>query len=383
MNIDFKLFEKRLAEFKVYDTWQYVMSLQETIGYMGMSYNLINKVYEHRKNVLNQTNDEIFTTAISEGKASISVDDLNKTNLNIVGYMVDDIDFLRKTIIEFFHYARVSMDVLIQIVNAGLLGDESFPVTDRRLLTQVISKLKNNSSFENLYRQISTINDDEQYKYLLAFDNYIKHIKTILITVKNSFLFGDIDEFYINEFHYGVLYGREEALQKVEVINNYVVETVDRILNEVLIQVPNCLDNSKRIHNINFKMQVQKREVGDKIDFISFYIEVENDLSELPNEIKILPLIIKPNDEIYSFDFRFEKVFIKKRNSINDSDSIIGYAKLKFGLETNELYRIFQVYPCTLVDYVQYISDFNNKNQKFTINFFAMEGQIVAYESKE
>ena len=44
--------------------------------------------------------------------------------------------------IEFFHYARVSMDILIQIVNAALLGDKSYPVSDKRLISKVLKELK-------------------------------------------------------------------------------------------------------------------------------------------------------------------------------------------------------------------------------------------------
>lgn len=71
MNIDFKLLEKTLAEHKVYDAWQYVESLNETLGYMSMSYNLINKVYEHRKDVIESTKNEIVDIAMREGSTSI------------------------------------------------------------------------------------------------------------------------------------------------------------------------------------------------------------------------------------------------------------------------------------------------------------------------
>lgn len=384
MNIDFKQLEKKLAEQKVYDAWQYVKSLHETLGYMTMSYNLLNKIYEHRKSVLESTKNEIIQSAMEDGNASITQDELNRTNLDIGGYPIDDVAFLRKTTIEFFHYARVSMDVLFQIINAGLLGDEAYPVTDKGLLKKVLSKINNIQDFANLHQQSSQIKDDNKFKYLSAFDNYIKHIKTILITVKNSFMIGKVDEFYINEFCYNnSFYKQVEALVRVKEIYDYVISTVDNILEEVLKQVPNCLDNSQRIQEIKFKMQVQKNESGDEIDFITFYIDVENDLSELPSEIKVYPLIVKPNGEIYSFDFRFEKLFVKRRNTNNEADSIVGCAELKNGLETNEFYRVFEVKACTFLDYIKYQAEFNNRTQKISMNFYAMEGQIIAYDNKE
>lgn len=321
---------------------------------------------------------------MEKGNASITQNHLNRTNLDIAGYQIDDVAFLRKTTIEFFHYARVSMDVLFQIINAALLGDKAFPVTDKRLLINVLNKIEKKQEFANLKQQLSQINLDNEYDYLRAFDNYIKHIKTILINVKNSFMIGNVDECYINEFCYNdVFYEQVDALIKIKEIYDYVIRTVDNILKEVHSQVPNCLDNSQRIQDIKFNMQVQKKENGDKIDFITFYIEVENDLSELPSEIKVYPLIIKPNDEIYSFDFRFDKLFVKRRNTNNEVDSIVGCAELKNGLETNEFYRIFDVKACSYLDYIKYQTEFNNRNQKISMNFYAMEGQIVAYDNKD
>ena len=79
---------------------------------------------------------------------------------------------------------------MFQIINAGLLGDKAFPVTDKRLLIKVLTKIDKIQDFANLKQQLSQINHDNEYNYLRAFDNYIKHIKTILITVKNSFMIG-------------------------------------------------------------------------------------------------------------------------------------------------------------------------------------------------
>jgi hypothetical protein len=321
---------------------------------------------------------------MNKGNALITQDELNRTNLYIAGYQIDDVAFLRKTTIEFFHYARISMDVLFQIINAGLLGDEAYHVTDKGLLKKVLTKISNIHDFDNLSQQLSQIKDNNEFKYLSAFDNYIKHIKTILITVKNSFIIGKVDEFYINEFcHDKVPYKQVEALVKVKEIHDYVLNTVDNILEEFLNQVPNCLDNSQRIQEIKFKMQVQKNENRDKIDFITFYIEVENELSELPSEIKVYPLIVKPNGEIYSYDFRFDKLFVKRRNTNNEVESIVGCAELKNGLETNEFYRVFEVKACSFLEYLKYQSEFNNRTQKISMNFYAMEGQIVAYDNKE
>ncbi|WP_136479718.1 hypothetical protein EPD62_001340 [Acetivibrio thermocellus] len=376
MGIDLKLLEKRLAEHKVYDAWQYVQSLRETLNYMSISYEILLKVYEHRCNTIDRIQNDIINVALKEGQASFGESDLKQTDLNIVGLEIDDSIFLRKTAIEFFHYARISMDILIQIVNAALLGDKSYPISDKCLLNNVLKELKKKAVFADLLKILNTNKDNPNYKYLLAFDNYIKHIKTILITIKNSFLLGKSKEFTINEFCYrGVLYQKENVIDKVQEIRDYVIKSIEDILLEVFNQIPNCLDNSQRIQSIKFKQVYKKTEKGSELEYITFFIEVENDLSELPKEIKVLPLIIKPNNEIYSFDFKFDKIFIKKKGE--DESSIIGCAILKNGLETNEFYRVFEVKPCGMKDYFEYIATFKNKYSKITMNIYAMEGNVI------
>lgn len=376
MGIDFTLLERKLAEHKVYDAWQYVVSLQETLLYMNTSYEMLLKVYEHRKNVISATENEILETALKNGKATIGEKDLNKTALDIGGYVIDDVIFLRKTAIEFFHYARINMDILFQIVNAALLGDKSYSVTDKGLLRKVLNELRQKPEFMDLLNLLDVNKTNPSFEYLSAFDNYMKHIKTVLITVKNSFIIGDTEEFIINEFcNEGVFYKTENAIDKIREIQNYVFQTIDIILLEVLKQIPNCLDNSQRIQEIKFKMQFKETKKGNVLEHITFFIEVENDLNDLPQEIKVLPLIIKPNDEIYSCDFKFDKIFIRKKDC--DETSIMGCAELKNGFETNEFYRIFKVKPCQVVDYFNYITTFQAKYNKVTMNIYAMEGQML------
>ena len=208
-----------------------------------------------------------------------------------------------------------------------------------------------------------------------AFDNYNKHIKTILVTVKNSFIFGDNNEFLIKQFIYdGVVYEEANALDKLRDINSYVIKTVNDILLEVKKQIPNCIDNSKRIQLISFKQQV-KKSPQFKIDYISFFIDIEENINELPNEIKVLPLIVKPNNQIYSFDFKFDKIFIKKKGC--EECEIIGCAELKDELENNEIYKKFKVRVCDKSEYIEYISNFSKKYPKVSINYYAMEVRIV------
>lgn len=375
---DIKKLEKALAKHKVYDAWQYVKSLQETLNYMSASYDMLIKVYEHRVNTLEEVTQEIIQQAKQTGEGKCTANDLNRTNLNIGGYEIDDVFFLRKTAIEFFHYGRVSMDVLFQIVNAALLGDDAFCVEDKRLLQKILNKLSTKPEFATLLQLMNTNKDDSRYQYLMAFDNYIKHIKTILITVQNSILIGDKNVFQINGFSYGdVNYQTEDALNKIIEIHDYVLSTIDGILSEILTQIPNCISNAQRVQEIHYKQVFTEKDEKTYTEYISFFIDVPNNLADLPTEIKVYPLIIKPNDEIYSFDFRFDKIFIRKAGS--EENDILGVATLKNGLATNEFYRIYEVKPCSKMDYGLYVANFKTtyNGMSLKMNLYAMDGVMI------
>lgn len=378
MSIDIRMLEKSLAEYKVYDAWQYVESLRETLSYMSISYNLLTKVHDHRVNILAEVEQSILHQAVETGEASCTSNDLNRTNLNIGGYQIDDAVFMRKTAMEFFHYGRVSMDVLFQIVNAALLGNEAYSVEDKGLLRKLLSKLADKPEFNTLLQLMDANKNDTRYQYLMAFDNYIKHIKTVLITVKNSILIGAEDVFQLSAFSYGdVNYPTVDALDKIKEIHDYVINTIDAILCEILVQIPNCISNDQRIQEIHYKQVYTEREGKTYPEYISFFIDVPNSISDLPAEIKVYPLIIKPNNEIYGFDFRFDKIFIRKAGS--EENNIVGIATLKNGIATNEFYRIYEVKPCQQIDYGLYIANFKTTyaGMRLSMNLYAMDGTMV------
>lgn len=368
--------KRKLAEHKVYNAWQYVESLQETMRYMNISFEMLKCVYEHRVITLKSMEQEMLHKAINTGQAAYGETEKNCTNLNIGGFVIDDIVFLKKTTMEFFHYGRISMDVLFQILNAALLGDEAYQVDDKGLLKKLLTKLKSKTEFSNLLKLTDNNKENDNYKYLTAFDNYVKHIKIIPITVKNSFLLGNEAIFMLDNFCYcGIDYPSENAINKIKKLNDYVLNTVEYILEEILLQIPNCLDNRHRIQTIQFKQIFKNHEKGSTLEYMTFFIEVENDISELPSEIKVFPLIIKPNDDIYCFDFRFDKIFIKKTGG--DESDIVGYAKLKNGINSNEFYRIFEVKSCDIVEYFKYISSFRDTYSNISFNIYAMDGEMI------
>ena len=378
MAVDFIELKHRLAEYKVFDAWQYVQSLVETASYMNLSFELLCKVYEHRKNKLEEVNNAIISQAISNpGQPSpMTIGDLNKTHIDIAGYEVDDAKKKKKTAHEFFHYARMSIEVLSQIINSALLGDSGFDVTQKNLPSEISKKLNSYPNFQTLHTITQRVVQDSEIKYLFDFDNYVKHIKTVLMTIKNSFIFSNDSVFNIRSFCYkGIRYPEVNAIDKISAVRDSVVQLIEDTLNEVILQIPNCIDNSSRYHSVKFKQVVSKTEEGNFLKYMTYFIEVENDLSELPNPISIMPLIIKPNGDIYNFVLDVDEVFITKKGQ--GESGIIGIAEATPSVNSNELYRKFTIRPCSTVDYGLYIGSFTNRYSHISYNYAALDGQVI------
>ena len=241
---------------------------------------------------------------------------------------------------------------------------------------KVLIKLANQPDFQTLHAILQNGISNIELKYLLDFDNYIKHIKTILITVSNSFLFGNNDEYNISEFCYkGTSYPSFQAIGKVDAVKTQLENLIEQALSETFVQITNCLNNTNRYQEMKFKQFYEEIASGSRLKYMSFFIEVDNDITDLPSEIKVLPLIVKPNDDVYSFDCKFDTIFI----CINGQgeDAIVGRAKIKNGFDTNEFYRIFEVQPCNYIEYQNYIDTFLQNYNKITYNIYAMEGEAV------
>ena len=118
MAFDFKKLQKLLAQYKVYNAWQYVESLNEYLTYMAASYKLAEKVYENRVSSLSERSQSLLQKAITTGTVNVTDEDLDCTRITVAGLEIDDELYLKKSTLEFFHYAKISIDILFQIINA-------------------------------------------------------------------------------------------------------------------------------------------------------------------------------------------------------------------------------------------------------------------------
>lgn len=385
MNINFKELKKELSIYKVYDAWQYVESLLDTLSYMEVSYELLEKVDQHQKDAIRLVNQEALEAArANPGKGiPITQTQFNRANIHIAGLEIGSGLFLRKTTLEFFHYARLCIDILSQIINAALFGEEAFPIDTLNLPFRIAKKLSDNNVFPTLHSIVSTILTNPELRYTMAFDNYVKHIRTVLVEITNNLLFSqEADQFDIMPFTFkGTTYPATNAVQKAATIKSEVLTLIDQALIEMKNQLPNCQGTQNRYQLLKFKQIYKETEKGLQHQYISFFLEVDNGISDLPNEIFIMPLIVRPNGKVDSFVLDFDTVFITQKGQ--GEKGICGIAKAQQLQNSNELYHKFSVNAASITDYYDYIANFQQKHTHLHLNYNAIEGEIILYKDDQ
>lgn len=384
MELDLYKFRQTLAENKVYDAWTYVESLREVLSYMEVTYQIIVNVRENTQKKIEEVNTQKYDDLKTNKKAFLTVEDMKKTDLNIYGLEISDSLYLRKNIIEFFHYARISVDRIFLVINSALLGETSIKPHSKEFLHQVTKSLKEKEEFKQICKELERNKQNKVYKYLREFDNYTKHMDNILVTINNPFFLCTSNSFILNEFRVKkIIKGQEkifrfpkkDAMEQITQTREYVLTIINNILIEVEKQIPNCVDNRNRIQMLKFKMQSKElKNGGISTDYISYFIEVDNGLEDFTNkEIKVCPIMILDNGKVESFDFNFEKIFI----CIKDSEDIVGCATLKDAEE--KIYKRYSIEPCGYDEYIDYLIDFKQNYRRFQITG-GMHGSMVIHK---
>ena len=343
MSVDLKLLQQKLAEYKVYDAWQYVEGLIESIRYAHLSKQLAEKLFEHRRDTIQEVTKQVVPG--TNGGVTLYTPIGSNPYQTIVGVDIDDALLMSKSVLDFFHYARMSVEIVAQILNAALFGDEAVSSRDKGIIKKVVDKIGEEPSFTTISTIISRVTTDHEIKYLMAFDNYAKHVKNPSFLIKNGFVFSNEATFRIKAFD---TYSDEDAIAKVDTVFNAVESYVNDVLDELLNQIANGRGRNNRFQTVSFKAQFRETEHKSYVDFVSFFIEVEHGIQDLPTQISVLPLAIDNEGKVTYKLFPIDKIFITLIGK--EEQGICGVAELIAGQDSTELYQKFNVRGCSEVD---------------------------------
>ncbi len=315
---EYKLF---LAEHWVFDAWQYIINTKKNI--ITASYcqkvicALISQMTSEHKSWVNDLNKQVAREIKEFGTGRIGVDleDFPGFQINILGVLTDYPFLVDKLIKDFFQYIRNAFDGMAQIANAALLANESFDV-EWVDFKRIRGKLNNiySSLFPRSTAFFNSIFNNEEFRYCSNFNNMIKHICDAKVIISHG-LFGGKSTYQIGPFFKkGTPFDEEDICnitgRVLKYIENQYAEFLAIITEE--IKLDNFVEG--RIHSLAFYGQII--EDDPKNSFTVVFIEVQESLDELPDELRIL-LVNSVDDDVVAVNCGYSEILVRDANGKN------------------------------------------------------------------
>ena len=348
----------------------YVKGLYLKQRYMLLSYESIThaeqRLIEKMQAIKEEKEKELKTT----GHTSWGVKDRARWNVNIEGFDVDIMDYVNKGVWDFYHYAHICLDMIAQIVNVVAYDPNMRKSEDNINVREVYKNLP--KEYESIKKILIEFENSEDYRYIQAADNYIKHINAIGIKLNTKNILDDFDSFVINDFVYHKRkYNGGIVSDITRGSKDFVIDATNRFF-ETLMTNDNAVANKNIITDIKYESLTK----GNITEYLSFFIDInspELDTMELfgGDTIYVKPLAVDKEYNIYEDKtFDFDIIFLRQEGTEN----IIGKAIKECTSKTN-YYKKYKIVSCTNEDYKKYVMDFKTNYKRVKIsNMLAYSG---------
>ena len=309
---EYKLF---LAEHWVFDAWQYIINTKKNI--ITASYcqkvisALISQMTSEHKSWVNDLNKQVAREIKEFGTGRIGVDleDFPDFQINILGVRTDYPFLVDKLIKDFFQYIRNAFDGMLQIANAALLANESMNV--EKVSLKELNKSKYPSLFPKSAAFINSTFNNDEFKYCSNFNNMIKHICDAKVIISHELFSGNTISQIGPFFKNGKSFEEEEICNITERVLKYVESQYTELLAILTeeIKLENFVEG--RIHSLAYYGQIIKDD--PKNSFTVVFIEVQESLDELPDELRIL-LVNSVDDDVVAVNCDYSEILVRDAN---------------------------------------------------------------------
>lgn len=310
-------YKKFLIEHYVFDAWQFIVNTRKNIDTASYCYNfiekLITKMSEEHKEWQDSLNQKI--TQLIEEKRSASIgfgyDDMPQYNIDIVGINVEYPFLIDKYIKDLFQYTRNAFDSMAQVANSALLAnkDKNIEKVDFGKISEVFNQATYSQKFPKTSNWILNAKGSSEFAYVSEFNNRIKHICDARIIMSQNVFTEDatnkIEAFYKK--------GTQFAEQDICAITKAVMDFTEReftlFLDLLTEEIKQNAFIEGRLHNLSFYAQEVKDDPLST--FAVIFIEVNNFIDELPDELRIL--LVNKNDDIYSSNCDYDEILVRDK----------------------------------------------------------------------
>ncbi|URZ03998.1 hypothetical protein [Clostridium felsineum] len=270
-----------------------------------------------------------------------------------------------KYIKDFFQYARNSFDIIGQLINASILANKGLDVDEVDFYNIYKELKKYKTSFPETFKSIKLIKYNKIFNYISAFNNRIKHTYDVKSIISLS-IFDDRENIFINEFQkYEKTYPKEEIVKKIDEIFVFMQMSLTNVLNAVYSEINLNVFNKNRIHDLFYYYQDMKDESNN---LIAIYIKIGKEITELPNELRVL--LLKKKEEIDAYNCDYDDILIRDKN-----DNFIGRFIAKEKIERDGLikYRKYILDKCDAGRaFVEHV------NKRYGFKPMLMDGNVIS-----
>ncbi|HNX29553.1 MAG TPA: hypothetical protein PKN87_09145 [Syntrophomonadaceae bacterium] len=312
---EYRLF---LAEHRVFDAWQYIINTRKNIITANYCQKVINELISqmtlNHQAWLNEFNLKVAKQIEEFGTCSIGIgsEDYPDSKIKILGITADYPFLIDKYIKDFFQYIRNAFDGMAQIINAALLANENRRI-ERVDFSKILDELTNqkySALFPNSNAFIKKLSESYEFKYASEFNNLIKHICDAKVVISHE-LFGDNTTSQIGSFYKkGQQFNEENICNITKRVLDFMENQYIELLNIITEEIKFDTFVMGRIHTLGFYAQRIKDEPNSS--FAVVFIEVQNSIDELPDEIRIL--LLNDKDDVIALNCDYQEILVRGEN---------------------------------------------------------------------
>ncbi|MGN4437709.1 hypothetical protein [Bacillus cereus group sp. MYBK69-1] len=352
--------QQMLADYKMYDAWQFLMNIDKNIATAGYCRYVIKKLIEHievKQKAYYNNMEEIL-----QKDGTYSWNGEMDTSIEILGDSMDSYFLIDKYIKDFMQYSRNAFDSMAQFINKTILFSNPIDI-ERVDFGKVYNQLKNIDNQSKIFKVVEKIKTSDNFRYISEFNNKVKHIADTKVVIALDLL-GVGVESKVNPF-----YKRGESFKEKEInsligsLYTFVFDELAVLLDCIRQEVPINNMKDKRIHTIEF--EAQQIEGDPQNSFFNIFIRAEK-LDELPEEIEFLFVNDYTSEgKFETKNFPYDELFIRNSDNMylgkfnavecyDESKDLIHYRKFskqKFERPTryvqykNQSASVLKIYP--------------------------------------
>jgi hypothetical protein len=366
-------YRKFLVEHRVFDSWQFINNARKNISTAAYCQQIIHNLIcqmtsEHRawvEDLNQQMEKQIEEYGI--GSVGIGPDNMPKFQMDVLGIKADYGFLVDKYIKDFFQYIRNTFDAMAQITNSALLANESKNIekVDFNKILKILNKPQYSGLFPKTFNLLTDISNSYEFKYTSEFNNLTKHICDAKVIISHQ-LFGDDVTSKIGPFFKK---GQQFNDENIVTITNRVLDFIEqqfiRFLDVITEEIKLDTFITGRIHQLGCYGQKIKDDPNSS--FAVVFIEVQDSLDELPDELRIL--LVNDKDDVLSLNCEYDEILVRDKN-----EKYIGQYVKDEDIVNDSLFR-YRRYKKDTCDGM--IALYNQMKKSNPIKPYFMTGKII------